>query len=182
MLQTDYGRAVELEAKALTEDDECWTFTGYASIFSTKDQGGDIVSPVGTITEAEERKRGLWVKGELPKDDTRVSGWLVPQLKRRGLKGMSIGYRTIESEKRKSDGARLLKQVRLYECSFVSMPMHLDAGLESLKGITPYEVANELEEFKAVLREFNELLDPVARAEAAMLRALEALERMRDER
>jgi hypothetical protein len=45
---------------------------------------------------------------------------------------MSIGYRALEHERRKSDGARLLKQIRLFECSFVSMPMHPDAGLESI--------------------------------------------------
>jgi HK97 family phage prohead protease len=92
-----------------------WHFSGYASIFNTKDQGNDIVmpgafskslrenglplllfqhkhddAPVGTITDAKEDKRRLWVKGELPKDDTFVAGRLVPQLRRRGLKGMSI--------------------------------------------------------------------------------------------
>jgi uncharacterized protein len=156
-METKSGGYVD-EEKGVVETDDSWIFTGYASIFNTKDQGGDTVMPgafakslrdygmpillfqrkheecpVGVITEARQNKRGLWVKGELPRQDTRNSGWLVPQLKKRSIKGMSIGYRTIEPEKRKADGARLRKQVRLYECSFVSMPMHLDAGLESLK-------------------------------------------------
>ena len=46
--------------------------------------------PIGTIVEAKEDKRGLWFKAELPKDDSFVSGRIVPQLKRRGLRGTSI--------------------------------------------------------------------------------------------
>jgi HK97 family phage prohead protease len=160
----DHGAVVEIEEKALQETEGCWTFTGYSSIFGTKDLGNDIVvagafakslrenglplllfqhkmedAPIGTIVDAKEDKRGLWVKGELPKDDTFVSGRIVPQLKRRGLKGMSIGYKATQSERDKESGCRLLKQIRLFECSFVSLPMHPDAGLESIKGIVPFQ-------------------------------------------
>lgn len=163
-IRHDVGCTVELEEKALTESEGCWTVTAYPSVFGTKDLGNDVMvagafakslrnhglplllfqhkmddAPVGTIVDAKEDKRGLWIKAELPKDDTFVSGRLVPQLKRRGLKGMSIGYKRMDSEKRKDDGARLLKEVRLYECSFVSLPMHPDAGLESIKGFVPYQ-------------------------------------------
>lgn len=165
-IRHDFGAVVDLEEKALQEADACWTFTGYSSIFGSRDLGNDVVvagafakslrenglplllfqhkmddAPVGTIIDAKEDKRGLWIKGELPKDDTFVSGRLVPQLKRRGLKGMSIGYKVkpSDTEKRKEDGARMLKQIRLYECSFVSLPMHPDAGLESIKGFVPYQ-------------------------------------------
>lgn len=162
-IRHDFGAVVDLEEKALQETDEAWTFTGYASIFNSKDLGNDAVmpgafakslrdhglplilfqhkmdeAPVGTCIDAKEDKRGLWIKGELPKDDTFVSGRLVPQLKRRGLRGMSIGYKATETEKRKSDGVRLLKTIRLYEASFVSLPMHPEAGLESIKGVVPF--------------------------------------------
>jgi HK97 family phage prohead protease len=92
-------------------------------------------APVGAIVEAKEDRRGLWIKAELPKDDDFVRGRLVPLLKRRGLKGMSIGYRVMPggSSVRKEDGARLLKESRLFECSLVSLPMHPDAGLETIK-------------------------------------------------
>ena len=160
----DNGSIVDIEEKALAETDECWNFTGYAAVFNNRDLGGDIIvpgafkksledhgmplllfqhkmddCPVGTITEAKEDRRGLWVKGELPKDDGFVRDRLVPQLKRRGLRGMSIGYKATEKEIRKSDGARLLKTIRLYEASFVSMPMNPEAGLESLKGFVPFQ-------------------------------------------
>ena len=70
--------------------------------------------PVGTCIDAREDRRGLWVKTELPRDDQFVASRLIPQLKRKGLRGMSIGYRTIDSERRK-DSVRLLKEVRLFE-------------------------------------------------------------------
>ena len=56
--------------------------------------------PLGIVVDAKEHKRGLWIKAELPKDDTFVAGRVVPQLKRRGLKGMSIGYKILEREQR----------------------------------------------------------------------------------
>lgn len=162
-IRFDMGSAVDLEEKALSENDDCWTFTGYAAVFNTVDQGNDIImpgafksslekyglpqilfqhkmeeAPVGTCIEAKEDRKGLWIKGELPKDDEFVRGRLVPQLKRRALKGMSIGYKAIDKERRK-DGVRLLKSVRLFEASFVTFPMHLDAGVESVKGLVPFQ-------------------------------------------
>jgi hypothetical protein len=116
--------------------------------------------PYGTCIDAREDKRGLWIKAELPRDDEFVSGRLVPQIKRRGLRGMSIGYRTIESEKRQSDGARLLKQIRLYECSFVSMPMNPQASVETIKNLSPTELANELGQMQLTLNALKDELQP----------------------
>jgi HK97 family phage prohead protease len=180
---------VELDAKAISEGDDAWHFSGYASIFNSKDLGGDVVCPgafaqslrdhgnplllfqhkqdecpVGVITEAKEDRRGLYVRGELPKDDTFVAGRLVPQLKRRGLKGMSIGYRPIESEKRKSDGARMLTKIRLYECSFVSLPMHPEAGLETIKACS----SDDLDELAALMRQFSQEAKRIADSRAEL--------------
>lgn len=159
---SDYGALIDLEEKALAEVDECYVFTGYASVFNNVDHGNDVMVPgafskslrdhglplllyqhdmkeiVGAIVDAKEDKKGLWVKGELPKDDDFVRGRLVPQLKRRGLKGMSIGYKVQDSARRKEDGARLLKQVRLYETSFVSLAMNDKATVETIKGLVPF--------------------------------------------
>lgn len=159
------GILTEIEEKAVSEQDDVFVFTGYAAVFNNKDLGGDIIAPgafadslknhglplllwnhkmddlpVGTIVEAKEDKRGLWVKGELPKEDVLVQR-LVPQIKRRGIKGMSIGYRTQES--RKDNGSRILTKVRLYETSFVNLPMNPEAGVETIKSIG-------IEEFKTL--------------------------------
>jgi HK97 family phage prohead protease len=150
---------VELEDKALVESPDYWTVTGYAAAFNNRDRGGDVIlpgafakslkenglpillfqhkmdeAPVGAIVEAKEDKRGLWIRAELPRDDDFVRGRLIPQLKRRGLKGMSIGYKITPggSSVRREDGARLLKEITLFECSFVSLPMNPAAGVESV--------------------------------------------------
>jgi HK97 family phage prohead protease len=82
-------------------------------VFGNKDLGNDVVvagafakslrehgmplmlfnhkmedAPIGTIVDAKEDKRGLWFKAELPKDDSFVSGRIIPQLKRRGSSGL----------------------------------------------------------------------------------------------
>jgi Escherichia/Staphylococcus phage prohead protease len=79
------------ETKAVREDDDCWTISGYASTFGgDPDRAGDIVMPgaftkslraglpqllfnhqtsecpIGAIVDAHENKRGLWFKAELP--------------------------------------------------------------------------------------------------------------------
>jgi len=158
-MKMETGHFAEIEEKAISESDDAYVFTGYAAVFNNRDLGNDIIAPgafadslkshgvplllwnhkmdeapVGTIIEAKEDKRGLYVKGELPKDDEFVRGRLVPQLKRRGLKGMSIGYRALES--RKDNGARILTKLRLYEASFVNLPMNPEAGVETIKSQT----------------------------------------------
>lgn len=162
-LNVDFGSLVDIEEKAISEQDECWTISGYGSVFHNTDLGNDVVepgafakslrenglplllfnhkmedAPIGTIIDAKEDKRGLWFKAELPKDDTFVAGRIVPQLKRRGLKGTSIGYKATKKEMRKQDGARLLKEIRLYEISVVNMPMNPQAAVEHIKGLTSF--------------------------------------------
>lgn len=166
MLNPDYGAMIDLEEKAVSESEDCWTITGYGSVFGNKDFGNDVViagafakslrengmplmlfnhkmdmPPIGAIIDAKEDKRGLWFKAELPKDDTFVAGQIVPQLKRRGLKGTSIGYKIAPGGKevRKSDGARLLKEIRLFEISVVNMPMNPLASVETVKGLVPFQ-------------------------------------------
>lgn len=167
------GECVDLEEKAVVETDDVYTVTGYASVFNNRDLGDDIVlpgafqksldsmqatgraplflfnhkmhddAPIGTIVEAKEDKRGLWFKAELPKDDSFVAGRIVPQLKRRGLKGVSIGYRCRQSDRK--DGARLIKQADLIEISLVNLAMNPLAAVESVKS----ERLSE-DEFKAM--------------------------------
>lgn len=159
----DYGSLVGFEEKALAEDGDVWTVSGYGSVFNNTDLGNDVVvpgafakslrehglplllfnhkmedAPIGTIIDAKEDKRGLWFKAELPKDDSFVAGRIVPQLKRRGLKGCSIGYRATKSERRKEDNVRLLKECRLWEISIVNNPMNPSANVETIKGMVDF--------------------------------------------
>lgn len=162
----EHGSLVDLEEKAVstTDNSDHWTISGYGSVFNNTDLGNDVVmpgafakslrenglplllfnhkmedAPIGTIIDAKEDRKGLWFKAELPKDDSFVSGRIVPQLKRRGLKGTSIGYKATQKETRRTDGARLLKEIRLYEISVVNMPMNPLASVEHVKGVMPFQ-------------------------------------------
>ena len=76
----------------------------------------------------------------MAKDDTFVRGRVMPQLRSRGLKGVSI-----EKEQRRD--ARLLKEIQLYEISLTSMPANPLAEVESFsKGFDPSQL-NDSEAF-----------------------------------
>lgn len=159
-----FGAMIDLEEKAVQEHDDVWIVSGYGSIFDNVDLGNDVVvpgafakslreigmplllfnhkmedAPIGTIIDAKEDKRGLRFKAELPKDDSFVAGRIIPQLKRRGLKGTSIGYQTTKKTRRKSDGAQMLEEIKLYEISIVNLPMNPLAGVDSVKGVVPFQ-------------------------------------------
>jgi len=89
--------------------------------------------PIGTVVEAKEDDHGLWFKARLPKDDTFVRDRIAPQVKNRGLKSLSIGFKTRRSSKK--DGARLLEKLDLFEISLVNMPMNEAARVTGFKGV-----------------------------------------------
>jgi HK97 family phage prohead protease len=174
-----------IDEKAITQTADIATCTGYASIFGNKDLVGDVVMPgaykkslqehglpiilfnhrrddvpVGTCIDAKEDKRGLWVKIELPLEDTFVSQRLLPQLRRKGLSGMSVGYSVPAGGSEWKDGVRYLKQIRLYECSFVSMPANPEAGVETIKDMAPSQLADALENMQLALNAFRDELQP----------------------
>ena len=156
MLKCEFGSLIDLEEKALVETDDVVTITGYASTFGNEDLGGDVVmkgafaeslekrgmplllfqhkmdeAPLGPVIEAKEDARGLWFKAELPKDDHFNKGRVIPQLKRKGLKGVSIGFRVKSGPRR--NGVRYIEKADLFEISLVNMPMNPQAAVETVK-------------------------------------------------
>ena len=141
---------------------------GYGAIFNTVDQGGDIILPgafaaslasgrkikmlrdhcpedvIGIWDEVSEDATGLRVKGQilLTIQDGKDTLELV---KAGAIDGLSIGYRTIDSGWT-DGGARLLKQVELWEVSLVPFPMHPSATIDSVKaaGMTEREIERKL--------------------------------------
>jgi HK97 family phage prohead protease len=133
-------------------------FEGYGSIFGNRDLGGDIVLqgafarslaehrkagtlPVmywmhqpdqvpGVWLEMAEDKAGLYVRGETV--DTVLGRDVHTLLKKQAVRGLSMGYRTIEADW-DADGNRLLKQVELHEVSVVSRAMNPLAKVEAVK-------------------------------------------------
>ncbi|MCB2110649.1 HK97 family phage prohead protease [Albidovulum sp.] len=156
METTDYG--LERKFLALSGDAvqaEGTRISGYASLFGTRDQGGDVVmpgayaaslarlgaegravkmlwqhdpaQPIGVWDEIAEDARGLKVKGRILTEVAR--GREAAALVAAGaIDGLSIGYRTLRAEK-DTKGQRLLREVELWEVSLVTFPMLPDARL-----------------------------------------------------
>jgi HK97 family phage prohead protease len=158
---------VPFEVKQITEDADYFMFEGYASTFGNTDLGDDVVvagaftqtiaelmaskktgklpalwqhdcdEPIGSYTELQEDARGLFVKGRLPKADTFVSGRVIPQMKAESIGSMSIGYSVLDYAI--EGGIRMLKALKLWEISLVTMPMNELAEITDMKSATPYQ-------------------------------------------
>jgi len=140
-------------------------FEGYGSTFGNVDLGGDIVLPgafkdslkqqknrgelpqmfymhdprlvPGVWLDMKEDSNGLYVKGKLLMD-TQLGRETHAQLKAKALRGMSIGYGVENRQKDVAwddEGNRLLKKLDLVEVSIVSMPMNIEAKVESVKAL-----------------------------------------------
>ncbi len=137
---------------SIKEVSEAGQFEGYASTFGGAPESyGDIVMPgafvaslakhkregtaplmlfghkandlpIGTWLDLAEDGKGLWVKGQLDLEDD-IGARVHRALKKKALRGLSIGYETKESERDdKRPGVNLLKEVDLWEVSVVNFP------------------------------------------------------------
>jgi HK97 family phage prohead protease len=145
-------------------------FEGYGSVFGNIDAYDDIVAkgafveslkqkmpvllwqhdpskPIGIYTEAREDERGLYLKGKLA---TGVQQAREAQelLKMNALKGMSIGFRTLEDEVDRKTGIRTLKKIDLMEVSLVTFPANDKANVTGVKS-----APGTIREFEKFLRE-----------------------------
>lgn len=137
-------------------DDDC-VIRGYASLFNTSDQGGDVVQkgaygkalkslfarsgkikmlwqhdpsqPIGVWDEVVEDDTGLFVKGRIL-DTIRQGAEALALIRAGAIDGLSIGYRTKRAEKN-ARGQRLLHELDLWEVSVVTFPMLPDARVDS---------------------------------------------------
>lgn len=133
--------------------DEEGRFSGYASIFSRIDSGGDIVQP-GAFAKSLAKRRGrirllfqhdpkepvgIWEELREDAHGLFAAGRLVPGVERadalrklietRALDGLSIGFRTVKASRQ--GGQRLLHEIDLYEISIVAFPMMEEARIAS---------------------------------------------------
>jgi HK97 family phage prohead protease len=148
----EFTRPIEIKFAA-----DSGEITGYGSTFNNVDHGGDVCAagcftkslaehkaagtmpamlwghdasePVGVWTEAAEDQRGLKLKGKLTMQTQR--GAEARALAKDGALALSIGYRTRDAEY--DDGARILRDVKLFEVSLVGMPMNDQARILSVK-------------------------------------------------
>ena len=155
-------------------------FEGHGSVFGNIDLGGDIVvkgafkrslaqhkqsgslpqmfwmhdpSRVpGKWTGMAEDTDGLRVKGVLA--DTPLGDEIHTLLKMDAVKGLSIGYRTLDQDY-DGDGNRLIKEAELWEVSVVSLPMNPLAQVAHVKSQLSDrgEYVPTPKEFERILRE-----------------------------
>lgn len=134
---------------------------GYAAIFNIKDNGGDVIMPgafsetiaarngaplpmlwnhsadnlIGNWTAAVEDRRGLKVSGRINMGAPAGAN-LYPYLKDGTIRGLSIGFFTIDANRDAKTGVRVLQKAELVEASFVLNGMHPKALLTAIKGMT----------------------------------------------
>lgn len=155
-------------------------FSGYGSIFGNKDHGGDIVvagafgkslaehrqkgtsvkmfwqhdphQPIGKWIDMAEDGKGLYVEGKLNMGVQRARE-AHALLKEGDIDGLSIGYGIVDAEPDEKRGALMLKQVKLYEVSVVSMAMNERARVETVKESLLAGELPTLPDFEKFLRE-----------------------------
>lgn len=160
---------VAAELKAVG-DGSTGEFEGYGSIFGNIDSYRDIVAkgafveslkskkpvllwqhdwkqPIGIYTEAREDERGLYVKGKLAMGVQRGKE-AHELLLMDAIKGMSIGYRTIEDQFDAKTGITTLKKLDLMEVSLVTFPANDRANVTGVKS-----APDTIREFEEFLRE-----------------------------
>lgn len=155
--------------------------SGYASLFGSADKGGDVVQPgaygrslselrrsgtgvkmlwqhdpscpIGVWDEVREDARGLFVKGRLLLE-VQAGREALALVKAGAVDGLSIGYRTLRSEKT-SNGQRKLHEIELWEVSLVTFPMLGEARAQAQSEETNDDLARAL---ASSFREAREML------------------------
>jgi HK97 family phage prohead protease len=144
-------KTFKFEIKELEEDG---TFEGYGAVFDTVDFGNDVIKkgafkktlrenkdlpllwyhdpkqPIGKVIEAVEDENGLKIKGKLNLDVQKAKE-VYSNMKQKIVRGLSIGYDTMKHSW--DDMVRILQEVKLWEISPVTFPMHTDALITGVK-------------------------------------------------
>jgi HK97 family phage prohead protease len=176
MLHKDFG----LEIKDVSESG---VIEGYASVFGgAPDSYGDVVLPgafantlvrhkregtmplmlwghkagelpIGDWTDMAEDGKGLWAKGQLDLEDE-VGARVHRALKRKSVRGLSIGYETKQRESdAKKPGINFLKELDLWEVSPVNFPAQRRAQITDVKSFLIGGDMPTVREFEGLLRE-----------------------------
>lgn len=169
------------KADAVNEDG---TFSGYGSVFGNVDSYREIVAPgafaeslaaikssgdplpalwqhqssqpIGGYDVLTEDARGLKVEGFLLKDHIVKAAEAYQLMKRRIVKGLSIGYYVLEDSWNEKDRIRTLTKLDLQEISIVTFPANVEAQIDSVKSMGRIIKAGRLPslpEFEDYLRE-----------------------------
>ena len=180
----------------LESADESGEFSGYAAVFGNKDSGGDIIEkgafsktiredfdrikilsqhtdcelPIGKPLELREDDKGLFIRGKI--SDTAKGRDIQTLMKDGVLNELSVGYDAVEFDYDSEQGARRLKEIKLWEVSIVTWAMNDQAKIDEVKSLVEglrTEVKtgkitrarlDALKPFIAVVRELADILGP----------------------
>lgn len=171
-------RDCNLEIKSLEQDG---TFEGYGSVFGVVDLYRDIVAkgafkaslkewkakkrlppllwqhrgdqPIGRYLEMAEDDHGLYVKGQLLKDEVQQAGEAYALMRANVIRGLSIGYVTRDDSYDEKENVRTIKKADLWEVSLVTFPANEDAQVEAVKATLAGGKLPTIREFEQFLRE-----------------------------
>lgn len=158
----NYETRILAAAEARFAADETGVFSGYASVWDSADSYGDVIrkgafgktikrmrpallwqhdpgQPIGKWTSVSEDERGLRVEGKLVLE-TRQGAEALALLRADALNGLSIGFRTLRSE-RGPNGGRIITEIELPEISLVTMPAATKARVDSVKSVRSTDAA-----------------------------------------
>lgn len=113
----------------------------------------NMEKPIGVVTEATIDDNGLYVKARITQD----VDWVISAIKNGVLRAFSIGYKILDSEfleEETSDGrdyANIIKDLKLFEVSVVSVPMNPYSLMKSMQDC--FELKEVAEEEKGVVAE-----------------------------
>lgn len=166
-------KTFEVEFKDAKVDDAYGRFEGYASTFGNVDQGNDIVQPgafkatvkqnkgrfpiladhiwndhIGYNEKASEDNSGLLVLGAINlKVQKGVEKFALAKqaLDLKTRMGLSIGYTTIQAKQDdQNPRIRHLTELKLWEYSFVTFPMNVEAMVTTAKSLGAIDKARFL--------------------------------------
>ena len=92
----------------------------------------DVMEPVGTWTEAEEKSDGLYLTGQLLVAEVARAREVLALIKAGAVKGISVGFNPIKFTSKPS-GGRVYSRAELLETSLVVVPAHPGARVISAK-------------------------------------------------
>lgn len=150
-----FRQEINFEIKETSVDDEFFYFEGYGST-ADLDLTRDIVDPnafreslgkkmpvllwqhktnepIGVFEKAEIQNKGLFVRGKMPLADSFVRERVVPQLKIKSVKALSIGFYVKEYEYDRENDIRTIRKLDLPEISLVTFPANPQAVVTGLK-------------------------------------------------
>jgi HK97 family phage prohead protease len=175
-----FHKSFGLDVKAVSAEG---VIEGYASVFGgSPDSYGDIIAPgafsdtltqhkrsgtmplmlwghdasqppIGNWEDMAQDGKGLWAKGTIALDDpmgVRVHG----ALKRKAMKGLSIGFdNAVREQDKKRPGVSTIMSLDLWEVSPVNFPAQVRAAVDNVKSYTSGGSLPSLPEFEEFLRE-----------------------------